>query len=171
VTHHPFHIDPSSPTLTLRMRLNIRTASLRTANLLLVSGLLALSGCRPVYEFTVVQDNNSVILARITKLLSAEGFKPISQFSPDPRTNDCRVIDEDGAFEKQTHAESKNRWFSVTYLVCDGHLRVDLHSSDTDTYHDRYQRKLVDLLRHELDGEIAAGQVIVKTKHDVALGP
>jgi hypothetical protein len=137
----------------------------------LVFGLLALSACRPVYEFTVLQGKNSAMLARITKLLSAEEFKSISQFSPDPRINGCRVIDEDGRFEKRARTQSTNRVFSVTYLVCDGHLRFDVRSSHTDTLRDRYQGKLVDLLRHEFEGEIAAGQVVVTTRQDLEFGP
>lgn len=112
------------------MRLKIRTVSLRTANLVLVMASFALGACRLVYEFIVVQDNNSAILARVSKLLSAEGFKSISQFSPD-----------------------------------------DVRSSDTDSFHDHYLGRLVDLLRHELDSEVAAGRVIVRTKQYVALGP
>jgi hypothetical protein len=134
-------------------------------------GLLALSACRPVYEFTVVQDNNSTILARVSHLLGTEGFERVSEFSSDPRTYDCRVIDEVGAYSKQTHARWKNRWFSVTHLICDGHLRFDVNSTDTDSLSDNYETKLVNLLRHEFESEIAAGQVIVKTRHYVALGP
>jgi hypothetical protein len=137
----------------------------------LLFGLLALSACRPINEFTVVHGGNSAILERLTRLLSVEGFKPISQFSPDPRANGCRVIDEDGAFEKQTHSHWTTRWFSVTYLVCDGHLRFDVRSAQADTSRDGYQGKLVELLRHEFEGEIAAGQLVVKTKQNVEFGP
>jgi hypothetical protein len=150
---------------------SIRIKSLQRATIVLVVGLLALNACRPVYEFTVVHDNNSAILARVSNLLAAEGFERISQFSQGPRTYDCRVIDEVGAYSKQTRAGWKNRWFSVTHLICDGHLRFDVNSTDTDSSSDNYEKKVVNLLRHEFESEIAAGQVIVKTKQYVALGP
>lgn len=145
--------------------------SFQRATYVLVFGLLALCGCRPTYEFTVVQGGNSAILARLTRIVSAEGFKPISQFSPDPRANGCRVIDEGGAFEKQDHGHWTSRRFAVTYLVCDGHLRFDVRSSQEDTVRDDYKGKLVELLRHEFAGEIAAGQLVVKTKRNVEFSP
>jgi hypothetical protein len=150
---------------------NSRIAGSRGATTVLIGGFLALSACQPMQEFTVVQGDNSAILGRVSTLLVGEGFKPISQFSPDPRTSGCRAVDNDGAFSKETHVRGANRSFSVTYLICDGHLRADLRSSEPDSGHDHYQGKLVDLLRHELDGEITAGQVIVKTKQYVTLGP
>jgi hypothetical protein len=152
-------------------KIRIKSLQRATITIVLVVGLLALSACRPVYEFTVVQDNNSAILARVSNLLVTEGFERISQFSSDPRTYDCRVIDEVGAYSKQTHARWKNRWFSVTHLICDGHLRFDVNSTDNDSLSDNYEKKLINLLRHEFESEIAAGQVIVKTRHYVALGP
>jgi hypothetical protein len=104
-------------------------------------------------------------------LLVAQGFKPISQFSPDPAQG-CHVVDQDGAFSKQTQSRwTTNRWFSVIYLVCDGHLRFDVSSSGDDSLSDAYLETLVKLLRHELDSELTSGQVIVRTKQYVALGP
>jgi hypothetical protein len=149
----------------------VQIRSFQRATIPLAIGLLILSGCQPTYEFTVVQGNNTAILTRVSNLLVAEGFKPISQFSPDPRTNGCRVVDQDGAFSKQTHARPASRSFSVTYVICDGRLRLNVSSSDTDSLSDHYERELVNVLRHELEGEIAAGQVIVRTKQYVALGP
>jgi hypothetical protein len=152
--------------------LTMKSRAFQRAIMVLLVGL-ALSGCRPVYEFTVVQQNaNSAILARVSNLLVAQGFKSISQFSPDPRTQGCHVVDQDGAFSKQTQSRwTTNRWFSVIYLVCDGHLRFDVSSSGDDSLSDPYLKKLVKLLRHELDSELASGQVIVRTKQYVALGP
>ena len=55
--------------------------------------------------------------------------------------------------------------------MCDGHLRFDVSSSGDDSLSDAYLKRLVKLLRHELDSELASGQVIVRTKQYVALGP
>jgi predicted nucleic-acid-binding protein len=54
-----------------------------------------------MYEFTVVQDNNSAILARVSDLVAAEGFGPSYEISSDPRNYNCRVVNEVGAFTKQ----------------------------------------------------------------------
>jgi len=145
---------------------------MKRAIIALTVGMLTLSACRSRYEFTVVQnDNNPAILARVSKLLESEGFEQTSQLRAEPRTYGCRVVDDVGGFSKRTESRLTNRWFSVTYLVCDGHLKFDVTSTDDDSLLDKYEKKLVTLLRHELKSEIASEQVIVKTKQYVALGP
>jgi uncharacterized membrane protein affecting hemolysin expression len=152
--------------------LKMKSRAFQRAIMVLTVISFALSACQSMYEFTVVQqDANSAILSRISNLLVAQGFKPISQFSPDPRTIGCHVVAQDGAFSKETQSRGTIRTFSVNYLVCDGYLRVDVSSSHTDSWSDQYEKKLVNLLRQDLESEIAAGQVIVKTNQYVALGP